>query len=123
MAINWEMLKTRYLRSEPMAQLESLVLNLTRIQTLVENQDGEEVAKHLVRESQFFIEWTVSSLDLEQNMILATDLADLQRQLSVWKLDWSEYWENLQQRQQIAQISKQWCDRLGNFYLPLIQAS
>ena len=123
MAINWEMLKTRYLRSEPMAQLESLVLNLTRIQTLVENQDGEEVAKHLVRESQFFIEWTVSSLDLEQNMILATDLADLQRQLSVWKLDWSECWENLQQRQQIAQLSKQWCDRLGSFYLPLIQTS
>lgn len=95
MATNWEMLKTRYLRSEPRAQLESLVLNLTRIQTLVENQDGEEVAKHLVRESQFFIEWTVSSLDLEQNIVLATDLAALQRQLSVWKLDWSDCWESL----------------------------
>ncbi len=122
MAINWEMLKTRYLRADLRVQLESLVLNLTRIQTLAENHDGEAVAKHLVRESQFFIEWTVSSLDLEQNIIMATDLVDLQRQLSGWKLDWSECWKNLQQRQQIAQLSQQWCDRLGNLPMPLIQA-
>jgi hypothetical protein len=123
MAMNWELLKTCYLRSELMTQLENLVLNLTRIQTLTENHDGEEIAKHLIRESQYFIEWTVSNLDLEQNMTLATTLVDLQRQLSGWKLDWSDCWSSPLQRQQLIQQSTQWCDRIAQFYSPLLQAS
>ena len=42
MAINWEMVKTCYLRSYLSLQLESLLLNLTRIQILAEDHDGEK---------------------------------------------------------------------------------
>ncbi len=41
-------------------QLDSLALNLKRIQVLVCSGSDALTAQHLVRESQFFIEWMVS---------------------------------------------------------------
>ncbi|PSB14759.1 hypothetical protein C7B65_25920 [Phormidesmis priestleyi ULC007] len=51
-----DLLKSRYLQASHSAQWESFALNLTRIQTLAESGTDEQVAKHLVRESQLFIE-------------------------------------------------------------------
>ncbi len=104
MAVNWEMLKAHYLQSARAAQLDSLALNLTRIQTLLDSGD-QQLAYHLVRESQFFIEWTVPTIDLDIDFAIATELVDLQRQLSAWKLDWSALWKNSTNRQTaMAQI-------------------
>jgi hypothetical protein len=112
MAINWDILKSRYLQANRSAQLASLSLNLTRIQTLAQSGTDELVAQHLVRESQFLIEWTVPSLNLETDLLFATELVDLQRLLSQWKLGWSEVWGNEVERQAIAELAQQWCDRL-----------
>lgn len=112
MAINWDILKSRYLQANRSAQLESLALNLTRIQTLAQSGTDEQVAQHLVRESQFFIEWTVPSINLEADLTFATELVDLQRLLSQWKLSWSEVWANEVGRETIATLAQQWCDRL-----------
>ena len=65
MAINWDILKAHYLQVLWATQLKSLALNLTRIQLLAQSGTDELVAQHLVRESQFFIEWTVPNIDLE----------------------------------------------------------
>ena len=73
MAINWDSLKQRYLQSDRSTQLESITLNLTRIQTLANSADDGQVARHLVRESQFFIEWTVPTIDLENDLKIATN--------------------------------------------------
>ncbi len=90
MAMNWDVLETRYLRTSRTAQIDSLILNLTRLQVLASNGTDELVAQHLIRESQFFIEWTVHSLDLEKEITFATELVGLQRLLSHWKLSWAE---------------------------------
>lgn len=88
------MLKSRYLQANRSAQLASLSLNLTRIQTLAQSGTDELVAQHLVRESQFFIEWTVPNMNLETDLLFATELVALQRLLSHWKIGWSEVWAN-----------------------------
>jgi hypothetical protein len=112
MAINWDTLKQRYLQSDRSAQLESITLNLARIQTLASSTDDGPIAKHLVRESQFFIEWTVPTIDLEKDISIATELVELQRQLSEWKLDWETLWTNADDRIFLATQAQQWCDRL-----------
>ena len=112
MAMNWEILKTRYLQTSRAAQIDSLSLNLTRLQTLAASGVEGTVAHHLVRESQFFIEWIVSGLNLDTDMSLATELLSLQRQLSQWKLNWPERWESEPERQKISSTAQTWCEQL-----------
>lgn len=112
MAINWDILKTQYLQANRATQLDSLALNLTRIQLLAKSGTDESVAQHLVKESQFFIEWAVPSIDLETDVTFATELVDLQRSLSRWKWSWSELWASESKRQEIAALAQEWCDRL-----------
>ncbi len=115
MAMNWDLLKQLYLKSDQTSQFYSLALNLTRIQTLTQNRMDGPIAKHLIRESQFFIEWTVPTLDLETEIDFATDLVDLQRLLGRWKLNWEEYWDNDQKRLAMIEALKLWCDRLQRY--------
>lgn len=89
-----------------------LVLNLTRIHLFAQNGMNESVAQHLVRETQFFIEWVVPDFDLVTDIAFATELVDLQRLLSRWKLDWSVLWADESQRQESAIQAWQWCDYL-----------
>jgi hypothetical protein len=112
MAINWDILKSHYLQGNQSAQLESLALNLIRIQTLAHNGTDEQIAQHLIRESQFFIEWIVLNLNLDTDLSLATELVDLQRLLSRWKLSWPEIWADESERQAIAALAQQWCHHL-----------
>lgn len=112
MAINWDILKTQYLQGSRATQFDSLALNLTRIHLLARSGSNDLVAQHLVRESQFFIEWAVPNLDLETELPLATELVDLQRLLSRWKRGWPELWANEDHRQDIATLAQQWCDRI-----------
>ena len=110
--MNWEKLKARYEAVSPAVQMDSLGLNLIRLQTLAESGTEESVAQHLVRESQFFIEWTVPGLNLETDMTLATELLSLQRLLSRWKLNWPELWSSPSARQQMAAAVQQWSEQL-----------
>jgi hypothetical protein len=110
MAQDWDILKTQYLRSSQETQFQSLALNLTRIQLFAQSGANELVAYHLVRETQFLIEWVVPGIDLASDMALATTLVDLQRLLSRWKLDWSVLWADESGRQEIAMLTQRWCD-------------
>ena len=119
MAINWDILKTQYLQADRATQLDSLALNLTRIQLLTHSGTDEPVAQHLIRESQFFIEWAVSNMDLATNMTFAAELVDLQRLLSQWKLSWTDLWTSDTSRQEIAALAEQWCDLISRRSSPL----
>ncbi len=82
-AINWAILKAQYLQANRATQLDSLALNVTRIQVLARSGTDESVAQHLVRESQFFIERAVLGVNLETDIAFASDLVDLQRSFKV----------------------------------------
>ena len=106
MAIDWDILKAQYLQANQANQMDSLALNITQIQLLARNGTDESVAQHLVRESQFFIEWAVPKIVLETDVTFATELVDLQRLLSRWKLHWPELWVSEAKRQEIATLAQ-----------------
>ena len=112
MGVDWDILKTHFLQADSTVQLDSLALNLTRIRFFAESKVGEPVAQHLVRESQFFIEWIVLGINLESDAERAAELVDLQRLLSRWKLSWRDWWEDDQKREEMANLAQQWRDRL-----------
>lgn len=113
--MNWEKLKARYEAASPVFQMDSIGMNLVRLQTLAESGLEEPVAQHLVRESQFFIEWFVPGLSLETDMGLVQELLSLQRLLSRWKLNWPELWSNPAERQQIADTAQHWYEHLQGY--------
>ena len=121
MAIDWDILKAHFLQMQLSEQIQSLTLNLARLQTLanshadtaIASQAIEKIAQHHLRESQHFIEWIVPTLDLVTHPELATQLIDLQRQLSRWKLDLRSHWATEQTRQQLAQAALDWSQRLS----------
>ncbi len=108
--MNWDLLKSHYLQVNRVTQLGSLALNLMRIQLLAQSGTDESIAQYLVRESQFFIEWMVSGIDLDTDITFATELVDLQRLLSRWKLSWSDLWLNENKHQEVAMLAQQWCN-------------
>jgi hypothetical protein len=114
MVINWEILRSHYLQANREAQVNSLALNLARIYLLAHSETDGLMAQHLVRESQFFIEWIVPEINLETDIEFATELVDLQRVLSYWKLSWFTLWANEYDRRKIATLAQEWCDRLQN---------
>ncbi|MGD1936743.1 MAG: hypothetical protein ACFCA4_04205 [Cyanophyceae cyanobacterium] len=116
MGVDWDILKTHFLQADPAVQLDSLALNLTRIQVFANSGTGESVAQHLVRESQFFIEWMVVDINLESDAARAAELVDLQRVLSRWKLSWRDWWEDEQKREEMANLAQRWSDRLLQEY-------
>ncbi|NEQ66506.1 MAG: hypothetical protein F6K21_13560 [Symploca sp. SIO2D2] len=112
MAINWDLLKTHYLQGNRESQLGNLALNLMRLHILIRQGSNDIVVQHLIRESQFFVEWTVPTINLETEMQIATELLELQRSLSRWKLNWPEVCGNEIDRKQVATVVQQWCNRL-----------
>jgi len=113
--MNWDRLKARYEAVATNVQIDSLGMNLVRLQTLAENGSEELVAQHLVRESQFFIEWIVPGLNLETNMSLVQELLSLQRLLSRWKLNWSQLWSSPMERQNMADVAQHWYEYLQGY--------
>jgi hypothetical protein len=114
MAVNLDILKAQYLTHDTPTQLGRLAANLTQIKALTQAGTEEQLAQDLIRESQFFIEWVVPSLNLETELDLATELVELQRQLSRWKLHGSRLWSSQSDRLQIAKHAQAWSDRLLN---------
>lgn len=118
MAVNLDSLKTQYLQHDIPTQLDRLVEHLAQIRALAQAGVEEQLAQDLIRESQFFIEWAVPSLNLDTNLELATELVELQRQLSQWKLHWSTLWFSPSDRVQIAKQAQEYSDRLQWVSLP-----
>jgi hypothetical protein len=111
MAVNLDSLKTQYLQHDVSTQLGRLVENLTQIKAVAQAGTEEQRAQDLIRESQFFIEWIVPNLNLETTLELATELVELQRQLSRWKLQWATLWSNPGDRLQVSADAHKWSDR------------
>ena len=109
---DWDILKMHFLQADQTVQINSLALNLTRVRCLADSSTGNTIAQHLIRESQFFVEWIVVSIDLESDADRAAELVDLQRLLSRWKLGWKTWWEDDQKREEMANLAQRWSDHL-----------
>jgi hypothetical protein len=62
----------------------------------------------ILRESKGFLELTAIDLDVDS----AFELAQMQRQLSRWHLQWLETWANDSSRLEITTLAQAWASRI-----------
>lgn len=101
-------LRERFIRDEPSIRLGGIAANLARIESFADHPGHGHVVRRLIRESEFFIEWTVPDTELS-----AQDaLVECQRRLARWYLKWQEIWENTAMREAVAIEVGRWSKRL-----------
>jgi len=101
-------LKTRYLRDSLPVRLAGLAANLLRIANFSKNVSHREVVSSIVRESKWFIEWTVAELEVER----AAELVGLQLQLASWDFQSHERWQFDEWRSSLSTQAKEWSERI-----------
>ncbi|MBE9013979.1 hypothetical protein IQ250_27695 [Pseudanabaenaceae cyanobacterium LEGE 13415] len=106
--IDWEALRNRYQEVDVSTRLGALASNLSRIHSLSLRGEQSAVVIHLIRESQFLIEWTAPNLEIE----FAAELVELQRLLGSWYYHWDEVWTTPEQRNQLIKQSQYWAEFL-----------
>lgn len=92
-------------------QLNYLATHLDQIQWFTSSSTDPDKIVSLIRESRYYIEWTVSQL-VDINIDSSFELVDLGRVLTRWLFDWSEIWTNPEARTEVATVAQSWSLRL-----------
>ncbi len=105
---NMDIIRTRYLQNNLQLRLGGLAANLARITSFSDNPDNAKVVNSLLEESKFFIEWTISDVQLD----LQAKLVELQIQLALWHQIWQKGYTDTLKRKEIAKLSHSWAEYL-----------
>ena len=105
---DWTVIQQRYLRDSIPVRLGGLAANLLRIKSFAAQETSRDAVMGLIEESKFFIEWTAS----DTLMDTAAQLVELQIQLARWQHNWSQIWTDPIRRQQLAEQSQAWSERV-----------
>ena len=78
--MNFQVIRERYLQDDFPRRLGALAANLARVVSFSKRGENLDVVKSLLRESEYFIEWTIleASLDLQERLV------KLQVELALW---------------------------------------
>jgi len=105
---DWTPIRDRYLRDSIPVRLGGLAANLRRIKSFATQDKSHDAVASLIQESKYFIEWTASETHIET----AAQLIELQVQLARWQHNWSQIWTDPRRRQDVAEQSLAWSDRV-----------
>lgn len=105
---DWTPIRERYLRDQLPVRLGGLAANLSRIKSFSAQEASREAVASLIDESKYFIEWTAA----ETEVTTAAQLVELQIQLARWQHNWLETWSNPLRRQQMAEQSAIWSQKV-----------
>jgi len=83
---NLEAIRTRYLQQDSARRIGGLAANLARVASFADNQNNFKAVETVIEESKFLIEWIAPDYPIETQ----TKLIELQIQLSLWHLKFSE---------------------------------
>ncbi|MBW4620586.1 MAG: hypothetical protein KME17_14680 [Cyanosarcina radialis HA8281-LM2] len=97
-------------------RLERLAENFLPMASLSLDINNADVVLEILRESKGFLELTAIDLDVDS----AFELAQIQRQLSRWHLQWSETWANDSSRREILTLTQAWADRIRDMAAVLV---
>ena len=101
-------IKQRYLKDPLPTRLGGLAANLARINSFSRHEANRDAVFGLMDESKHFIEWTAPEAELE----VAGQLVELQVQLAHWQHNLTTIWTDTEERERIAQQSRQWSDKV-----------
>jgi len=101
-------IQARYLRDALPTRLGGLAANLARIVSFSRNTANREIVEQMIKESQWFIEWTAPEMDVDTAAILV----ELQLQLAQWQRCLAGMWNDAEKREAIMEQSRQWSKRV-----------
>jgi hypothetical protein len=113
---NWTEAEIAFRCQRLSVRMEQLAQNLTRMGSLsAQSVEGETVLA-ILRENKAFLELTAIDLDIDS----AFELAQMQRQLSRWHIDWDKTWNSNTSRQEISALCLNWVNRIQEMSIVLV---
>ncbi len=107
---NWNTLKERYLKDEIPVRLGNLASNLARIKSRCQSTAHQELVENLLKESEFFIEWTAPDTEVE----VAAELVELQITLAQWQYNWESIWNDSELLSEVSHKANIWSEKVLN---------
>ncbi len=105
---DWTPIRERYLRDSVPVRLGGIAADLRRIKSFAAQDAGREVVASLIDECKSFIEWTARDTQTDT----AAQLVELQVELARWQLNWARIWSDPLGRQELAEQSLAWSERV-----------
>lgn len=94
--------KERYLSDKITTRLGNLASSLARLATYVSRRSPREAVLHLLREAEYFIDWTGPQVAPE----IQSDLAEMQVELARWRLRCDRSPSNEIDREAVASFAR-----------------
>lgn len=101
-----------FMQDDVSTRLHHLANHLSQIQSLWAAASSQELILSLIKESRYFLEWTVPDMVKADDIDRACELVDLGRLLTRWLFHWDEIWSDAEQRQSEASQAQGWLSRV-----------
>jgi hypothetical protein len=101
-----------FVQDDVPTRLHHLAAHLSQIQSLWTQDSSQDLIMALVKESRYFIEWTVPDIVKADDIDQAAELVDLGRVLTRWLFNWDNIWSDDEQKQVAAGQTQDWLCRV-----------
>ncbi|MEH2374137.1 hypothetical protein [Nostoc sp.] len=101
-----------FVQNDVPTRLHYLAAHLSQIESLWTQPSSQELMLPLVKESRYFIEWTVPDMVKADDIDRACELVDLVRLLTRWLFHWDNIWTDAEQKQSASLQTSYWLQRV-----------
>ncbi|MHC5748013.1 MAG: hypothetical protein ACYTXT_40400 [Nostoc sp.] len=101
-----------FVQDDVTIRLHHLAAHLEQIQSLWTGVSSQELMLTLVKESRYFLEWTVPDMVKADDIDRACELVDLGRMLTRWLFHWDNIWSDAEQKQSASLETSYWLRRV-----------
>jgi hypothetical protein len=101
-----------FMQDDVSTRLHRLANHLSQIHSLWAAASSHELILSLIKESRYFLEWTVPDMVKADDIDRACELVDLVRLMTNWLFHWDNIWSDAEQRQLAARQTQGWLSRV-----------
>ncbi|OYD89138.1 hypothetical protein CDG77_20040 [Nostoc sp. 'Peltigera membranacea cyanobiont' 213] len=101
-----------FVQDDVPTRLHHLAAHVEQIQSSWTQGSSQELMLTLVKESRYFIEWTVPDMVKADDIDRACELVDLGRMLTQWLFHWDNIWSDAEQKQSASLETSYWLRRV-----------
>ncbi|MBD2359333.1 hypothetical protein H6G41_32925 [Tolypothrix sp. FACHB-123] len=101
-----------FIQDDVSTRLHHLANHLSQIHSLWAGESSKDLMLNLVKESRYFIEWTVPDMVKADDIDRACELVDLARLMSNWLFHWDEMWSDAEQKRVAQKKTQNWLHRV-----------
>ncbi|AHJ28567.1 hypothetical protein PN465_10925 [Nodularia spumigena CS-584] len=102
-----------FMQDDVSTRLHHLAEHLEQVQFLWTETSSQDLMMPLVKESRYFLEWTVPDMVKADNIDRAAELVDLGRVLTHWLFHWDNIWSDAEQKRVAQGQTQDWLHRVS----------